>query len=503
MYYRQPVAEANPLSLPMTAIITRRTARLVVLFALFFSSSVASIAQTRSDQSEPLPLVTRAYFIENARIVVAPGEVIDRGSIVIRNGLIAAVGQNARAPSDAQRIAGDSLVVYAGFIDGLSSTGIPSSDQAGRTQVQVERPGDPPYEAAGIQPQRQAARMLSATDASIGALRNAGYAAAHVVPEGRMMPGIGALVLLGGTDAGRMVLDADASLLIQFSGTRGVYPSSDMAVLARIRQLYHDASHHSERTRSYADDPRGVERPPADDVLDALGALTAGSKPVVFYTDGNANALQIHRVLTLQQQLGFQLVLAGARQAFDVVDPIRTSHTPVVLTLDLPTDASRADTTEDASETSSASPSQHMQDFRTRGYADVDAEKSNLEARRQQERERYFRTAADLHRAGIEFAFTTRDVKPEDIHKNLRVMIEHGLSEDGALAALTINAARIYGSDHVLGTIEEGKIANLVLANGNVFNEETRIRQVFVDGIPYDVEESSRQQRPGARSVSR
>ena len=474
-----------------------RVAILLAALIAFSGSARFSLAQTGAGQTEPLPVVTRAYAIENARIVPAPGEVIERGTIVIRNGRIEAVGRNIGIPSDAQRIAGDTLVVYAGFIDGLSSAGIPSSESSAGNTARPNRPGDPSYDEAGIQPQRRAAELFSRSEASITALRNAGFTAAHVVPNGRMMPGKGALILLGGDSEGRMILDDDASVLLQFEGTRGVYPSTDMAIMARIRQLFRDARHHGEATRLYRENPSTADRPVTDEVLRALGPVVDGSTPAVFYTDGNSNALQIRRALVLQRDLGFNLVLAGANQTFEVIEPIRSADIPLLLTLDLPKDdAADADSTAEESP-SGPSTTQYMRDFRTRNHADTEGEKSNLEARQKSERERYYRSAADLHRAGILFGFTTRNVKPEDIHKNLRLMVEYGLPSNAALAALTINAARIFDIAEVAGTIEAGKMANLVLTNGDLFDEDTKIRQVFVDGVPYDVEESTRSRRSG------
>lgn len=471
--------------------------RAALLLALFCVAGTSS-AQSPSDENAALPRVTRAYAIENARIVTAPGREIERGTVVVRNGLIESVGSDARVPSDAWRIAGDSLVVYPGFIDGLSMAGIPSPGNDDQARERVERPGDPPYDRAGIEPHRQAAAMLSAGESSISDLRQAGFTAAHVVPHGRSMPGAGAVVTLSGDDPRSMVLASDASLLMQFTGARGVYPATDMAVMARIRQLYREAEQYAAMTRRYAEDPRGLERPPADQVLEALAQLVDGSKPLVFYTEGNSGALQIHRALELQRQLGFQLILAGANQAFEVVDELREAGLPVLLTLALPEDPDSEDRasgarSDSARATTPPHPSSHfVSDFRTHSHADVGGEKENLMARQRQERERYARTAADLHAAGITFGFSTRDVKARDIHRNIRLMVEHGLPEDAALAALTTNAATILGIERSLGTIEAGKIANLVLTDGPLFASETTIRQVFVDGVPHEIE----QQRP-------
>lgn len=467
---------------------TVRTAVLPALFLLLASLAVppAAVAQRQAD--EPLPTVTRAIAIENARIVVAPGREIEGGTIVLRDGLIEAVGRGVSVPTDARRIAGDSLVVYAGFIDGLSTAGMPEEDGDG-DRNRPERPGEPTYEQAGIQPHRKAASLLSPTHESIAALRNTGFAAAHVVPHGRSMPGTGAVILLGGDDARDMVLDDEASILMQFQSSRGVYPATDMAILARVRQLYRDAERRLELEQRYAEDPAGMARPPSDDVLRALQKVVSRETPVVFHTEGNSGALQIHRALALQQQLGFPMILAGANQAFDVVEPIRNANHAVFLTLALPDEpATKRDSVRDLR----ASTPNFDGNLRTRTSADVEAERDNLLARQAIERARYLATAADLHAAGITFGFSTRGAKPDSILKNVRTMVAHGLPSEAALAALTTNPARILGVDRHLGTLDEGKIANLVVADGSIFDDGTAIRHVFVDGVEYEVEQPRR-----------
>ena len=191
--------------------------------------------------------MTRAFAIENARIVQAPGRVIERGTVVVRNGLIEAVGTNVDVPYDAERIAGDSLTVYAGFIDGLSHTAMPEpkDDEEGNRSFGappgVEDPGNPPNDVAGIQPERRAAGLIEAGESSVEAMREIGFTAAHVVPQGGLLPGSGAVVLLTGGEAQAMILQKDASLAAQFEGAPGVYPATPMGIMAKLRNLYRES----------------------------------------------------------------------------------------------------------------------------------------------------------------------------------------------------------------------------------------------------------------------
>jgi hypothetical protein len=116
----------------------------------------------------------------------------------------------------------------------------------------------------------------------------------------------------------------------------------------------------------------------------------------------------------------------------------------------------------------------------------VAEEEENLELRHAMERQAYLETAATLQEAGLEFGFTTREANPGDVQANLRTMIDQGLPEEAALAALTTRPAAHLGLSDRLGTVEEGKVANLIVTDGSYFAEDTEVRQVFVDGRLYD-----------------
>ena len=448
-----------------------------------FAAALALVPLRAHAQTDDLPTVTRTYALENARIVQAPGRVIERGTVVLRNGLITAVGTDVEIPFDAERIAADSMVVYAGFIDGLSHAGIPKpKEDANRKRP--DDPGNPPDDYAGIQPQRDARAMLVPGDKSVRELRKAGFGAAHTVPHGRMLPGSGALVLLSGDDPGAMILRGDVSLFAQFEAAPGVYPATPMGMMAKMRQLYREAERRRTIEKMYEEDPTGLERPPHDAVHEAFFPVIEGRKPVFFFVE---SALEGYRALRLRKDLGFPLALGGLEQSFDLIDALRDARAPLFFTLGLPKEPKKkAAAKKDSVETAMAA--QYDPSIRTATYRDLEAERRNLEARQRMSREKYLRNAAMLHEAGLRFGFSTMDVKPADIHKNLRVMIENGLPEDAALAALTTDAADLLGLSAVLGSVDEGKIANLVVTTAPYFEEQAKIRYVFVDGVKYEYE---------------
>ena len=464
----------------MTASPFRRLGLLVLAVLLAAAPPVHA-----QDYDFTVPDVTDTYALENARVVQAPGDVLESATVVVRNGLIETVGPNVEVPYDARRIAADSLTVYAGFVDGLSHAGVEMPEDDEENNGDEIDPGDPPFDAAGIQPDRSVRSFLSPEASDLEGLRKAGFTAGHVVPEGQMLPGTGALALYGGTSASDMVLASDASRFGQLVPSDGyLYPATEMAVIAKMRQLYREAERRQELEAAYERNPTGQPRPPQDPVHSALFPVLDGDTPLAYYADG---ALPIHRVLNLQQELDFPLVLAGLAESHTTVDALQETDAPLFLTLDLPEaptrsaegDTTVADTTENPSR-------YYRPEFRVPTYEGVPDEEDNLELRHAAERQDYLETAATLHEAGLRFGFTTREADAGDVRGNLRTMIDEGLPETVALAALTTRPASVLGLNNRLGTVEEGKIANLVVTDGSYFAEDTKVQHVFVDGQLYD-----------------
>ena len=436
-------------------------------------------------QDYEVPRVTDTYALEHARVVQAPGQVLDSATVVVRDGLIEAVGPNVEVPYDARRIEADSLVVYAGFIDGLSHAGVELPEDSGNNGDDDVDPGDPPFDQAGIQPDRSVRPALTPDESDLGSLRKAGFTAGHVVPEGQMLPGAGAYVFYGGETANDMMLEAGSTLFAQIKTASGyVYPATGMAVIAKFRQLFREADRRQQLEAEYQQDPVGTERPPRDPVHSALFPVLDGETPLAFYADG---ALPIHRVLNLKQELGFPLVLAGLAESHATVEALKGTDAPLFLTLDLPDKPKRsADQDTTVADTTDEPSRYYSPEFRVPSYEQVSEQEENLELRHAMERQDYLQTAATLDSVGLQFGFTTREAKPGDVRENLRTMIDQGLSEQAALAALTTRPASFLGLSKRLGTVEEGKIANLVVTDGSYFAEDTKVTHVFVDGQLYD-----------------
>ena len=468
----------------------------LVVSGVFLTTALLPTQSSAQEAREEIPVVTKTTAIRNAHIIQAPGRAIERGTVVIHNGLITAVGRTVDIPYDAEIIEGDSLIVYAGFVDGLSHVGIPQSEEPSRERD--VNPADPPDDLAGIQPERSARMLLDPEEQSVEELREIGFTTAHVVPRGRMLPGAGSIILLHGDERREMVLRPDVSLFFQFQGAPGVYPATSIGVMSAMRQLVREAERRQAIETLYAENSTGIERPAYDPVHEAFYPVIRRERPIFALADGDDSALEVHRALQLRDELGFSLALAGLSQGFEVIEKLE--GLPLFLTLALPDepDEEERDTTGAAEETPPDDTTRAMtpedpasffvSDLRTHSYRDVEAERRNLEARRDLERLHYVGTAADFHEAGLRFGVTTLGADPDDIRTNLREMIDAGLPEDAALAALTIDGARLLGMERSIGTIEEGKLGNLVITKGSYFEPDYPLRFVFVEGKKYEID---------------
>jgi imidazolonepropionase-like amidohydrolase len=431
----------------------------------------------QQEEKELLP-VTRTYAITNATVFQGPGRKTDKTTVVVKNGLITAVGKNAAVPPDAVIIKGDSLYVYAGFIDGLSRAGVtkPKEDS---NRERPKDPGNPTPEAAGITPQNEVRTFLNPADKSMEDLRALGFTAAQVVPYGNMLPGSAAVIQFTGKTADGMVLVNKSALFSELAGAQRVYPSTILAVMAKWRELYRQAVQAKNYENLYAANRTGLSRPAADRVLEAFYPVIDKKLPVLFEAD---KYLETQRVLALQTDLGFPVMIGDVKEGWDAIGRLKSGTVKVFLSLDLPEDKKDNKEKKDAKATE---PKKEEQGTLTA------AEKEALEKRKAEAIALHTSQAAAFQKAGVTFGFSTLTVKTGEIQANLRRMIKAGLTEDQALAALTTGPAQLLGLSDRLGTIDNGKIANLVLSDKPYFNEKAKVRYVFVDGTlyPYEAKE--------------
>jgi len=418
--------------------------------------------------------VTRTYAITNVNIVQAPGRKIDMGTIIIKDGLIRAVGKGIAIPADAIVVKADSMYAYAGFIDGLTRAGVNKPKEENRDRV--KDPGNPTPERAGITPWNDVRFSLNPSDKGLEEIRNLGFTTAQVVPYGNLFPGQAAVILSGGKGADDMVLIGKSSLYSELTGANNVYPATLLGVMAKWRELYRQAAISKSYEAMYASNRSGLERPVSDRNLEALYPVVDQKMPVIFKSE---RLLDVNHVLTLKKDLGFSAVLADVKDAWPIINTIKASGAKTFLSIDLPEEVKKDEKKDKKDEGLSAA---------------AKAENEGLEKRKAEAVQQYAAQAAAFQKAGVVFGFSTMSAKTKDIPSNLRRMIAAGLTEDAALAALTTNPAQLLGLSDRLGTIDNGKMANLVISDKSYFNEKAKVRYVFVDGVMFkmDVKETKK-----------
>jgi imidazolonepropionase-like amidohydrolase len=445
----------------------------LIVFLLFLFSSVHS-------QDEPGE-VTKTYALTNVHITTAPGTMIKNGTVIIKDGLIHGVGHNVSIPANAQIIKADTMFVYAGFIDGLSNIGIPKPKE--RERERDKDPGNPTNERAGITPEKSILDLLKPSDKSISEFRAAGFTASHTVPYGTMLPGKGSIIILDGDDATDMIYQADVSTYGQLLGARGVFPNTIIAVITKYRELFKQSRQASDHMTRYKTGAIGMKRPSYDAATTSLIPVTKRQSPLFMSAHDH---LDIHRAIGLQNDLGFNMTLANVKNAHRMSDHLKSKNIPVLLSLDLfKKEKEEKEKKEEKSEKDEWA-----------------KEKEALNKRKNEERKKIVGQAGAFATKGIRFGFSTDGTSAKTAVENIRRMIKAGLSEDDALAALTTHPAHILGVSQTMGSIQNGKIANLVVSNVPIFDEKSEVRYVFVDGNLHEYEEKKKDAKKKSGKVS-
>jgi len=394
-------------------------------------SPTAGAAQRRS-----------AWAVTGATIITAPGNTVENGTVVLRDGLIEAVGAGVSAPADARVIDGSGLTVYAGWIDAFSNVAVATEEAApgaaggrgaaagrggrgGGTQtLQMLELGAPGVNAQ-VHPEFNQADRINGEDEQISAFRNAGFTAALVVPQEGIYRGQSVLLALRQADPEEIVLRDGVTQTVGFAtgGFGRGYPSSSMGVIALIRQVLLDTQRQATWENSYNNDPAGIPRPEANPAYTALMPVLAGDQPVIF--DAN-NTHSAKRSLLISQEFALVPIIKGNGNEYEMIDVLAEARVPVIVPVNYPAKPAAGDNPD----------------------ANLDISLADL-----QRWEQAPANAASLEAAGIRFAFTADGVRPAEFAGNVRKAIDAGLSPEGALAAVTTNPAAMFGVENIVGTI--------------------------------------------------
>src|SRR5467141_3105872 len=389
------------------------------------------------------------YFaIRGATVVPVSGPRLENATVIISRGVIKAVAKDATIPDEAWVIEGKGLIVYPGYIDSFTDVGIPSAptssggEGGARSQPPTSRG---PEDRPGATPWRSAADEASLSDKRVETWRSAGFTAVISALKGGMFPGQAALLNLGGERNGDMVVKSPVAVPISLQpvGNFASFPGSLMGSLAYVRQVWLDTDWSTKAQSIYEKNPRGVARPRFDRTEQTLAEALEDHALVLIPAN---NTTQIRRALELTDRWHVNAVLYGGQMSYEVAPEIAAKKLPVLVDLKWP----EADKDADPDDT----PSLNTLRFRDRAPS----------------------SPAALTKAGVKFAFYSGAITaPKDMLKAAKKSIEAGLSPDAAIRAFTLTPAEIFGVADRLGSIETGKIANLVVTDGDIRSEERRV----------------------------
>lgn len=425
-------------------------------FVLFLSIAHAQIEPT-TGLRDNTPAV---HAFVNGRIVTAPGRIIEKGTLVIRDGVIEAVGERAAIPADARVWDMEGRTLYPAFLDAYSTYGLPKPPSAGAQsqQRQEQTPGAAHWNTK-MRSDFDVAEEFVTDEKAAEKLRSQGFALVHVVPQQGIFRGQSALIALGSGSQRKAVVKKNAAHSVSFYAEAGFfsgYPNSQMGIIAFIRQTWIDADWYQRAWDSYQQNPSQT-RPETNNALAVLANASRGRQPVIMDARDD---LGYFRAVKIGKEFSLNLIVRGSGQEYRRLDAVKQAKVPIIVHLNFP-EAPAVGTPEEALNV----PLEELRHW--------DAAPEN---------------AGRLSRVGVPIALTADQLKdPGTFLSQLRKAVSRGLSPDAALAALTVNPAAWLGVGREVGTLEQGKTANILVADGDIFKEKTLVREVWIDGVRYEV----------------
>jgi imidazolonepropionase-like amidohydrolase len=465
----------------------RRTALLAIM--------AASLAATAQLQAQDVPVPKSDYALTGVRIVTAPGRVIERGTILMRDGRIAAVGAQVNVPTGVVQMNLSGHTVYPGLIDAATSVGLPSTNRppSGGAAQQAAAPAGRGGRGGGggvgrggqgrggggggggtaaplvlpeIDAGAEAAMMFAPSDEELNSLRSGGITTVGLMFNGGLFPGRVGAALTGGYNESQLVLRTEIGQQVSFGSRRGGYPGTGIGALAYVKQSFLDAQHELALENAFKAGKPGA-RPTYDPMRRALLPVASNQMPAWFAA---STEREIQRVVDIARELGLRnWIVVGAQEGWRTVPNLKLSGAPVVVSLDWPTMV----TGSAFQSANSPAPGVTPSTGRGGGAAATAAIRAN---------------AIELAKAEIPVVFASFGGSSGTTFRDrLSATVEAGMSRDDALRAATVAPAALLGISAAVGTIENGKLANLVVVNGDdLFAPNASISHVFVEGRLYN-----------------
>ncbi len=399
--------------------------------------------------------VSKATLLKGALVVVRPGKVLEGADVLLKDGLIAKVGKSLDAPDGADVVDCEGLTAYAGLIhpflrvtvDGV----VPSTSGLTAAALMAMRDEDAFNRAANMLSRHRTAELSQKDVSAFGSLAKAGYGVAQVSASGGLLGAQSAVVSLADPAlAPANVLSSPGHVPVSLASRGfggGGYPGSVMGAIAFVRQALCDAQRYGRMRRAFEAGKQGAPRPERDPNLESLDRVTSGEASAVFDDLGEVGFFQ---ALAVAKEFGLRPVFGFRQGAGSVLESLKASQAPVMLKGEIPSKPAIGENL---------------------GLASLSSVRSYFNE---------LQVAAELERNGVPFCYAPSSTS--DPLSGIRTYVRAGLSKDAALASMTTLPAELLGVQSRSGTLEEGKLGNVLLTQGDLFDSSSQVMAVFVEG---------------------
>ncbi len=390
------------------------------------------------------------YALRGARVVTEPGQAIEGATVLIDGRSITAVGTDVEIPTGTEVIDCSGKTIFAGLIDAWSEVDVPRPD------------ADAGYWNAHITPERSTRSKAATLPSNAKKLRSQGITARLIAPGGGIVKGTSCVALLGGIDPGIRLLRDDVFTHLQLTvprrnrGSSPRYPNSPMGAVALLRQTLLDANWYRDAWQAYRSQS-GVPRPEANLALQTLSEATLKGS---FVADAPNERMAI-RADGIAKEFSLKLLLRGSGREYQRLEEIHRAGRPILLPVDFP-------------EPPNVATRQRAMEVSLRDLMHWHLAPEN---------------PGRLAKAGVKFCLTSDGLDDAGkFLKQVRQAVQRGLPADDALAAVTTHPAELLGIDEVAGRVRPGMLANLVVADGDLFASKSKVIETWIAGQRFEVE---------------
>jgi imidazolonepropionase-like amidohydrolase len=415
------------------------TERRCILFLILILAAGFISAQTKT---------AKITAIRGAKIIPVVGEDLEGGTILIRDGKIEAIGKDIAIPAGADIVEAKGWRAYPGMIDGYSFLGL--QEITGVNETVDNR------ETGRMNPQVRAIEALRYDSMHIPIARSNGITAALVAPAGGVVAGQSVLIKLDGWTNREMVVKNPAAMQIEFPGIRGgrggggggfgqrgAAAVDTGRLIAELKDLFSKARFYEKR-KNYAAKTLALALPEFDETSEFLLPVVKGQMPVMISVHTERD---IRAAIQFVREENLKAIFFGAEQGWKVADDLKKAEIPVIV-------GSLYD----------------MPPVWDDGY------------------DQLFLNPVVMNKAGVKIAFASVSATvAKDLPYHAAKAAAFGLDKKEALKAVTIYPAEIFGVDKLMGSLEKGKTANIVLSDGDLLETRTNIQKVFIDGKECDL----------------